>query len=65
MFLDVDGVLLSTKEQQSLGKGENIKFNDEVTSLMIKLYRETDCDINISSTWQFYLDTHLKWLLHI
>ena len=63
LFLDVDGVLLSTKEQQTLGKGENIKFNDDITSLMIKLFRETDCDIVISSTWQFYLDTHLKWLI--
>eukprot|EP00486_Rosalina_sp_Unknown_P007270 CAMPEP_0201574844 /NCGR_PEP_ID=MMETSP0190_2-20130828/19597_1 /ASSEMBLY_ACC=CAM_ASM_000263 /TAXON_ID=37353 /ORGANISM="Rosalina sp." /LENGTH=619 /DNA_ID=CAMNT_0048003653 /DNA_START=77 /DNA_END=1933 /DNA_ORIENTATION=+ len=61
LFLDVDGVLLSTKEQQTLGKGENIKFNDDVTSLMIKLCRETQCDIVVSSTWQFYQESHLKW----
>ena len=62
LFLDVDGVLLSSSEQQHLGKGANIKFNDDVTALMIKLCRETDCDIVISSTWQFYAESHLKWL---
>ena len=63
LFLDVDGVLLSTSEQATLGKGENIKFNDDVTSLMIKVCRETNCDIVISSTWQFHQDTHLKYLI--
>jgi hypothetical protein len=63
LFLDVDGVLLSTKEQATLGKGENIKFNDDVTSLMIKLCRETECDIVISSTWQFHTESHLPYLI--
>jgi len=62
LFLDVDGVLLSSVEQQNLGKNENIKFNDDVTALMMKLCRETGCDIVISSTWQFYKESHLKWL---
>jgi len=64
LFLDVDGVLLSTTEQAHLGKGENIKFNDDVTCLMEKLYRETDCDIVVSSTWQFYKESHLRWLIN-
>eukprot|EP00484_Ammonia_sp_Unknown_P008594 CAMPEP_0197075178 /NCGR_PEP_ID=MMETSP1384-20130603/211476_1 /TAXON_ID=29189 /ORGANISM="Ammonia sp." /LENGTH=832 /DNA_ID=CAMNT_0042514021 /DNA_START=95 /DNA_END=2593 /DNA_ORIENTATION=+ len=63
LFLDVDGVLLSVAEQAKLGKGEGIKFSDEITSLMSKLCRETDCDIVVSSTWQFYHDTHLKYLV--
>ena len=48
LFLDVDGVLLSTQEQATLGKGAAIKSSDEVTALM-KLCRETDCDIVVSS----------------
>lgn len=64
LFLDVDGVLLSTEEQANLGHGENIKFNDDVTALMVKLFRETDCDIVVSSTWQFHKESHLKYLIN-
>jgi len=63
LFLDVDGVLLTTKEQATLGKGPDIKFSDEVTALMSKLCRETDCDIVISSTWQYYAESHLQYLV--
>lgn len=64
LFLDVDGVLLSREEQANLGKGENIKFNDDVTSLMMKLFQETDCDIVVSSTWQFHEESHLQYLIN-
>eukprot|EP01083_Nonionella_stella_P140382 430382_1 len=63
LFLDVDGVLLSSQEQAQLGRGHNIKFNDDVTSLMCKLYRETECDIVVSSTWQFHTVSHLPYLI--
>jgi len=64
LFLDVDGVLLSTAEQSTLGKGAAIKFSDDVTALMTKLWRETDCDVVISSTWQFHAESHLKYLVN-
>jgi len=63
LFLDVDGVLLTTSEQATLGKGADIKFSDATTALMMKLCRETDCDIVVSSTWQYYVESHLQYLV--
>jgi len=63
LFLDVDGVLLSVKEQSKLSTGRGVDFNPHVTALMKKLCRETQCDVIVSSTWQFYEESHMPPLI--
>lgn len=74
LFLDVDGVLLNIQEQktqhpilhnlqqtQKTAKTLNLKFNNHIKH-MLQTIKQTNCDIVISSSWQFFTDIHLPYL---
>lgn len=62
LFLDIDGVLNSNLENDSLQTeiSDGTLIDEEKVKLLALLVRETDAEIILHSGWRFWFDSELK-----